>query len=90
MPRRATCPAINLSSKGAGVGVQTMETNLLKSVFNDGDTGPPTPTGIRMHGIFAASTGFSTQFFPESVILGCGPDSARAYPYTVVAGQAAR
>jgi hypothetical protein len=38
-----------------------------------------------MHGIFAASTGFSTQFFPESVILGCGPDAARAYPYTVVA-----
>jgi hypothetical protein len=23
------------------------------------------------------------QFFPESAILGCGPDSARAYPYTV-------
>jgi hypothetical protein len=38
-----------------------------------------------MHGIFAASTGFSVQFFPESAILGCGPDSARAYPYTVVA-----
>jgi hypothetical protein len=38
-----------------------------------------------MHGIFAASTGFSVQFFPESVILGCGPDAARAYPYTVVA-----
>ena len=30
-----------------------------------------------------ASTGFSVQFFPESVILGCGPDAARAYPYTV-------
>jgi hypothetical protein len=86
VPRRATCPAINLSSKGAGVGVETMETNLLKSVFSDGDSGPPTPTGIRMHGIFAAaSTGFSAQFFPESVILGCGPDSARAYPYTVAA-----
>lgn len=38
-----------------------------------------------MHGIFAASTGFSVQFFPESVILGCGPDAARAYPYTVIA-----
>ncbi|WP_433967275.1 hypothetical protein [Tunturiibacter gelidiferens] len=62
-----------------------MQTNLLKSMFNDGDKGPPTPPGIRMHGIFAASTGFSAQFFPESVILGCGPDSARAYPYTVVA-----
>jgi hypothetical protein len=39
-----------------------------------------------MHGIFAAaSTGFSLQFFPESVIFGCGPISARAYPYTVSA-----
>jgi hypothetical protein len=83
--RKATCPAQNLSSKGARVGVQTMQTDLLKSIFNDGDKGPPTPPGIRMHGIFAASTGFSAQFFPESVILGCGPDAARAYPYTVVA-----
>jgi hypothetical protein len=83
--RKATCPAQNLSTKGARVGVQTMQTDLLKSVFNDGDKGPPTPPGIRMHGIFAASTGFSAQFFPESVILGCGPDAARAYPYTVVA-----
>jgi hypothetical protein len=83
--KRVTCPALNLSSKGAGVGVQTMQTDLLKSMFNDGDKGPPTPPGIRMHGIFAASTGFSVQFFPESVILGCGPDSARAYPYTVSA-----
>ena len=86
VPRRATCPAVNVSSKGAGTGVQTMQTNLLKGLFNDGDSGPPTPAGIRMHGIFAsAATGFSAQFFPESVILGCGPDSARAYPYTVVA-----
>jgi hypothetical protein len=84
-PRRATCPAINLSSKGAGVGAQTMETDLLKSMVG-GDKGPPTPPGIRMHGIFAASTGFSAQFFPESVILGCGPDAARAYPYTVEVG----
>jgi hypothetical protein len=51
-----------------------------------GNAGPATPAGIRMHGIFAdASTGFSLQFFPESVILGCGPISARAYPYTVSA-----
>ena len=83
--RRATCPAQNLSTKGARVGVQTMQTDLLKSMLNDGDKGPPTPPGIRMHGIFAASTGFSVQFFPESAILGCGPDSARAYPYSVVA-----
>jgi hypothetical protein len=84
-PRRATCPTINLSSKGAGVGVQTMETDLLKSVVG-GDKGSATPPGIRMHGIFAATTGFSVQFFPESVILGCGPDAARAYPYTVEVG----
>jgi hypothetical protein len=84
VPKRATCPAINLSSKGAGVGIQTMQTDLLKGMFG-GDKGPPTPPGIRMHGIFAASTGFSVEFFPESVILGCGPDAARAYPYTVEA-----
>jgi hypothetical protein len=83
--RRATCPALNLSSKGAGVGIQTMQTDLLKSMFSDGEKGPPTPPGIRMNGIFAASTGFSVQFFPESAILGCGPDAARAYPYTVQA-----
>jgi hypothetical protein len=83
--KQATCPALNLSTKGASVGVQTMQTDLLKAMFNDGDKGPPTPPGIRMHGIFAASTGFSVQFFPESVILGCGPDAARAYPYTVIA-----
>jgi hypothetical protein len=84
-PKRVTCPALNLSSKGAGAGIQTMQTDLLKSIFNDGDKGPPTPPGIRMHGIFAASTGFSVEFFPESAILGCGADAARAYPYTVVA-----
>ncbi len=84
VPRQATCPAINLSSKGAGVGIQTMQTDLLKSLVG-GDKGAPTPPGIRMHGIFAAaSTGFSVEFFPESAMLGCGPDAARAYPYTVV------
>jgi len=82
--RRATCPALNLSSKGASVGAQTMQTDLLKTMFG-GDKGPPTPAGIRMIGIFAASTGFSVQFFPESAIVGCGPDAARAYPYTVEA-----
>jgi hypothetical protein len=84
-PRRATCPAVSLSSKGAGVGIQTMQMNVRKTAFG-GDAGHATPVGIRMHGIFAAaSTGFSLQFFPESVILGCGPISARAYPYTVSA-----
>jgi hypothetical protein len=83
--RQATCPALNLSSKGASVGAQTMQTDLLKSMFSDGDKGAPTPPGIRMHGIYAAPTGFSVQFFPESAVLGCGPDAARAYPYTVEA-----
>jgi hypothetical protein len=82
--KTATCPAQNLSSKGASVGVQTMQTDLLKTMFG-GDKSPPTPPGIRMRGIYAASTGFSVQFFPESAVLGCGPDAARAYPYTVVA-----
>jgi hypothetical protein len=86
--KTATCPAPNLSSKGASVGVQTMQTDLLKGMFG-GDKGPPTPPGIRMNGIFAAaSTGFSVQFFPESAVLGCGPDVARAYPYTVTADAA--
>jgi hypothetical protein len=84
VPRTATCPALNLSSKGAGVGIQTMQTDLLKTAFG-GDKGPTTPPGIRMHGIFAASTGFSVEFYPEAAILGCGPDAARAYPYTVTA-----
>jgi hypothetical protein len=84
-PRRVTCPALNLSSKGAGVGIQTMQTDLLKSMLG-GDKGPPTPPGIRMQGIFAASTGFSVEFHPESAVLGCGPDAARAYPYSVEGG----
>ncbi len=84
-PKRATCSAINLSTKGATVGVQTMQTDLLKNMLG-GDKGAPTPPGIRMKGIYADSAGFSVQFFPESVILGCGPDAARAYPYTVEPG----
>lgn len=82
--KRVTCPALNLSSKGANIGMETIQTDMLKTMFG-GSKGPPTPPGIRMHGIYAAPTGFSLQFFPESAILGCGPDSARAYPYSVVA-----
>jgi hypothetical protein len=62
-----------------------MQTDLLKGMFG-GDKGPPTPPGIRMHGIFAASTGFRVQSFPESAILDCDPDAARADPYTVELG----
>ena len=84
-PKRATCTAPALSSRNAAPSGTDVATGMLKSLFNNGDKGPSTPPGIRMHGIFAASTGFSAQFFPESVILGCGPDAARAYPYTVAA-----
>jgi subtilisin family serine protease len=54
-----------------------------------GESAPPTPPGLRMHGAYVASTGFSVEFFPESAILGCG-QAARAYPYSVLAsgGQA--
>jgi len=82
--KRASCAAPQLSSKNAGTtGVQAA-TGLMTALFNGGDKGPPTPPGIRMRGIFAsAATGFSAEFYPESVVLGCGPDAARAYPYTV-------
>jgi hypothetical protein len=77
-------PGAESFDKGSGTGVQTMQTDLLKTMFG-GDKGAPTPPGIRMQGIFAAATGFNVQFFPESAVLGCGPDAARAYPYMVAA-----
>jgi len=80
-----TCPAPNLSTKGAGPGVVDTEKNVLMGFFNDGDTGPPTPPGLRMNGTYIASTGFNVGFFPESAIIGCGTEVARAYPYTVIA-----
>jgi len=88
-PRTATCSALNLSSKGASVGMETMQTDLLKTMFG-GDKGAPTPPSLRMHGKYAAQTGLSVEFYPESVIIACG-EPARAYPYEVVAngGQAA-
>lgn len=82
-PQRTTCPAQNLSSKGAGVGVETMEFNVLKMAVG-ADQGPPIPPGVRMSGIYAANTGFNVEFFPESAIVACGAP-ARAYPYHVVA-----
>jgi hypothetical protein len=78
------CPRPMLTKNGSA-GMVGTEQNILVGMFNDGEAGPPTPAGLRMHGVFAASTGFSAEFFPESVILGCGPDVARAYPYAVIA-----
>ncbi len=80
--RNCSRPVLNATNSPGAVGAQQ---NLLVSIFNDGDSGPPTPPGLRMNGTYSAASGFSAQFFPESVILGCGPDVARAYPYTVVA-----
>jgi hypothetical protein len=78
------CPQPVLT-KNSSAGMVGTEQNILVSMFNDGEAGPPTPAGLRMHGIYAAGSGFSAEFFPESVILGCGPDVARAYPYSVLA-----
>lgn len=80
--RNCPQPALGKTNSPGVVGAQE---NLLVSMFNDGETGPPTPAGLRMNGSYAASSGFSVEFFPESVMLGCGPDVARAYPYMVVA-----
>jgi hypothetical protein len=80
------CPALNLSTKGASAGIQTMQTDPSEGDVWRRQGSTDAPREIRMQGIFAASTGFSVQFFPESVVLGCGPDAARAYPYTVTAG----
>ncbi|MBV9180865.1 MAG: hypothetical protein JO356_06095 [Acidobacteria bacterium] len=82
-PKRTTCSAQNLSSKGAGVGVETMGRNLLNMAFGAGNDAPVSP-GLRMRGTYAAKTGFSLEFYPESVILSCG-EPARAYPYQIVA-----
>jgi hypothetical protein len=80
--RNCAKPSLTASNSPGVVGT---EQNMLVSMFNDGQTGPPTPPGLRMNGSYAANSGFSVEFFPESVIVGCGPDVARAYPYTVVA-----
>ena len=80
--RNCAKPTLHKSSSPGMVGT---EKNILVGLFNDGEAGPPTPAGLRMNGSYAASTGFSVEFFPESVILGCGPDAARAYPYAVIA-----
>ena len=54
-----------------------------------GESAPPTPPGLRMHGAYVAPTGLNVEFFPESAILGCGA-VIKAYPYTIQAagGQA--
>jgi hypothetical protein len=81
------CAQPVLSSKGAAPSATEWAGGVLKSMFNDGDAGPPTPAGLRMHGNYAAQTGLSVEFYPESVIVACG-EPAKAYPYEVVANGA--
>ena len=76
-----TCPTPILKS---GDKTQLDALKGLTESMLGGESGPPTPAGLRMHGAFVAPTGFSVEFFPESAILGCG-QAARAYPYTIVA-----
>ena len=52
------------------------------ALFHDGESGPQAPSGLRMHGTYAGPSRFSVEFYPESAVIGCGPEAARAYPYT--------
>jgi hypothetical protein len=78
-----TCAQAILSSKGAGPGALDAAKSLATALFNDGDSGPKVPAGLGMHGVYAGPTGFSVEFYPESAVIGCGPEAARAYPYVV-------
>ena len=81
-----TCAQAILSSKGAGPGALDAAKSLATALFNDGDSGPKVPPGLGMHGTYAGPTGFSVEFYPESAVIGCGPEAARAYPYSVQPG----
>jgi hypothetical protein len=78
------CVAPVLSSNGAAPSAVNVASGVLTGLFSDGDKGPPTPPGLRMHGTYGGQGGISLEFFPETVIIGCG-DAARAYPYEVQA-----
>jgi hypothetical protein len=80
--RTRTCNQPILSSKGAGPSALDAAKSMATALFNDGDSGPQAPSGLRMHGTYAGPTGFSVEFYPESAMIGCGPEAARAYPYT--------
>lgn len=76
------CPPPVLSSKGAAPSAVDMGTGLLKSFFSDGEKGPPTPPGLRMHGAYGGTGGISVEFYPESAVVACG-EAAHASPYVV-------
>jgi len=83
-PKTETCSTAILKSAGK-TQVDALK-GLTESLLG-GESAPPTPPGLRMHGAYVAPTGFSVEFFPESAILGCG-QAARAYPYSIVASGA--
>jgi hypothetical protein len=76
------CPPPVLSSKGAAPSAVDMGTGFLKSMFSDGEKGPPTPPGLRMHGTYGGQGGIGVEFYPESAVVGCG-EAAHASPYVV-------
>jgi hypothetical protein len=76
------CPPPVLSSKGAAPSAVDIGTGFLKAMFSDGEKGPPTPAGLRMHGSFGGQGGLSLEFYPESAVIACG-EAAHAYPYEV-------
>jgi hypothetical protein len=86
-PKTVTCSQALLTSKGAPPSATDIGTNFLKSMFNDGDTGPKAPAGLRMQGAYGGQGGMLLEFYPESAVISCG-DAAHAYPYEVQAGGA--
>jgi hypothetical protein len=86
-PKTVTCSQALLTSKGAPPSATDIGTNFLKSMFNDGETGPKAPAGLRMQGSYGGQGGMLLEFYPESAVISCG-DAAHAYPYQVQAGGA--
>ena len=81
-PKRASCSQAILTSKGAGASAVDIQTNFLKSMFNDGEKGPVAPAGLRMQGSYGGDGGILIEFYPESAVVSCG-DAAHASPYVV-------
>jgi hypothetical protein len=86
-PKTVTCSQALLTSKGAPPSATDIGTNFLKSMFNDGDSGPKAPAGLRMQGSYGGQGGMLLEFYPESAVISCG-DAAHAYPYQVQAAGA--
>lgn len=73
-----------LTSLGSGLAVMMNGGSTEKAateMFRPG-TDKPLPPGLRMNGRYFAPTGFSLDFHPESVTLGCG-EAEQALEYSV-------